>query len=370
MLQNFEKSAVDTGLKYVNNDACYPSIIITGQIMEALLSGKYDLNKTAVVITQTGGGCRASNYIGFIRRALQKAGLEHIPVISLSVQGIETNSGLKYNFDLVKKVIMSLHFGDILMNVLYRARPYEAVPGSANELAAKMENKCADFFKEKRVSLGKFNKIIKEIITEFDNLPLLDIKKPRVGVVGEILVKFHPTANNRIVDLLEKEGVEAVVPDFIGFFLYCAQNSHFKTEHLGSSKKTRAVSDLVISAIELVRKKSKKYLRNSKRFTAPPTIGELQALSRPYVSDGNQTGEGWLLTAEMIELINGGTTNIVCCQPFGCLPNHIVGKGVIKEIREAFPQANIIAVDFDSGASEVNQLNRIKLMLSTAKKNM
>ena len=370
MLQNFEKSAVDTGLKYVNNDACYPSIIITGQIMEALLSGKYDLNKTAVVITQTGGGCRASNYIGFIRRALQKAGLEHIPVISLSVQGIETNSGLKYNFDLVKKIIMSLHFGDILMNVLYRTRPYEAVPGSANELAAKMENKCADFFKEKRVSLGKFNKIIKEIITEFDNLPLLDIKKPRVGVVGEILVKFHPTANNRIVDLLEKEGVEAVVPDFIGFFLYCAQNSHFRTEHLGSSKKTRAVSDLVISAIELVRKKSKKYLRNSKRFTAPPTIGELQALSRPYVSDGNQTGEGWLLTAEMIELINGGTTNIVCCQPFGCLPNHIVGKGVIKEIREAFPQANIIAVDFDSGASEVNQLNRIKLMLSTAKKNM
>ena len=370
MLQNMDKSAVDTGLRFVNNDACYPSIIITGQIMEALLSGKYDLSKTAVVITQTGGGCRASNYIGFIRRALKKAGLEHIPVISLSAQGIEHNSGLKYNYTLLKKAMMALQYGDVLMNVLYRTRPYEAVPGSANELADKMRALCSESFNDPHLSVRKFNKVVKTIIDEFDNLPLLDIKKPRVGVVGEILVKFHPTANNRIVELLEKEGAEAVVPDFMGFFLYCAQNGEFKTEHLGASRKSLLINNAVIFILEGLRKRSGKLLSKSKRFHAPMHIKNLQKLSVPYVSSGNQTGEGWLLTSEMIELINSGTKNIVCCQPFGCLPNHIVGKGVIKELRLAFPDANIIAVDYDSGASEVNQLNRIKLMLSTAQKNM
>ncbi len=371
MLQNMDKSAVDTGLRYVNNDACFPSIIITGQIMEALLSGKYDLSRTAVTITQTGGMCRASNYIGFIRRALKKAGLEHIPVISLSFQGIETNSGLKYNYELVKEAMMALQYGDVLMNVLYRTRPYEAVPGSANELAEKWKKICHDSFTDnKSLSYRKFNKIISGMIKEFDELPLLDIKKPRVGVVGEILVKFHPTANNEIVELLEKEGAEVVVPDFMGFFLYCAQNGEFKTEHLGYTKKSLAINRLVVNILELLRKKSGKYLKKSKRFNAPLHIRELQKLSVPYVSSGNQAGEGWLLTSEMIELIHSGTNNIVCCQPFGCLPNHIVGKGVLKEIRLAFPEANIIAVDYDAGASEVNQLNRIKLMLSNAHKNI
>ena len=371
MLQNMDKSAVDTGLRYVNNDACFPSIIITGQIMEALLSGKYDLSRTAVTITQTGGMCRASNYIGFIRRALKKAGLEHIPVISLSFQGIETNSGLKYNYELVKEAMMALQYGDVLMNVLYRTRPYEAVPGSANELAEKWKKICHDSFTDnKSLSYRKFNKIISGMIKEFDELPLLDIKKPRVGVVGEILVKFHPTANNEIVELLEKEGAEVVVPDFMGFFLYCAQNGEFKTEHLGYTKKSLAINRLVVNILELLRKKSGKYLKKSKRFNAPLHIRELQKLSVPYVSSGNQAGEGWLLTSEMIELIHSGTNNIVCCQPFGCLPNHIVGKGVLKEIRLAFPEANIIAVDYDAGASEVNQLNRIKLMLSNAHKTI
>ena len=370
MLQNFEKSAVDTGLKYVNNDACYPSIIITGQIMEALLSGKYDLSKTAVVITQTGGGCRASNYIGFIRRALIKAGLEHIPVISLSAQGIEKNGGLVYTFPLLKKAMMALQFGDVLMKVLYRTRPYEAVPGSANALAEKMRKICTDALKQNKLSLRKFNKINKQIIEEFDNLPLTDVVKPRVGVVGEILVKFHPTANNHIVELLEKEGAEAVVPDFMGFFLYCAQNTKFKTDHLGVSRKSWIVSKVIIQVLEGLRHKSNVYFKRSKRFTPTITIDKLQQLSVPYVSSGNQTGEGWLLTSEMVELIHSGTKNIVCTQPFGCLPNHVVGKGVIKELRQAFPEANIIAVDYDAGASEVNQLNRIKLMLSTAEKNL
>lgn len=370
ILHNVEKSAVDTGLKYVNNDACFPSIIITGQIMDALLSGKYDLNKTAVIITQTGGGCRASNYIGFIRRALQKAGLEHIPVVSLSFNGIETNSGFKFTPKVLKRALMALQYGDVYMNVLYRTRPYEAVPGSANELAKKMKARCFESLAQKHLPMRRFNSDIKAMIEAFDNLPLLDIKKPRVGVVGEILVKFHPVANNQIVDLLEKEGAEAVVPDFIGFFLYCAQNGHFKTDHLGASKKSKFISDVVIWVFELFRKSSKKYFKKSKRFTAPSTIGDLMKLSSPYVSDGNQTGEGWLLTSEMVELIHMGVSNIVCCQPFGCLPNHIVGKGVIKELRIAFPESNIIAVDYDAGASEVNQLNRIKLMLSTAQKNL
>ncbi len=370
MLQNMEKSSIDIGLKYVNNDACFPSIIITGQIMEALLSGKYDLNKTAVIITQTGGGCRASNYIGFIRRALKKAGLDHIPVVSLSVGGIEKHSGFKYTPKVLKRALMALQYGDVYMNVLYRTRPYEAVPGSANELAAQMKERCMKSLAQKHLSMRQFNNDIKAMIDAFDNLPLLDIKKPRVGVVGEILVKFHPVANNQIVELLEKEGAEVVVPDLIGFFLYCAQNSHFKTEHLGASKKSKLISDIVIWVFELFRKSSKKYLRKSKRFIAPSSIGDMMKLALPYVSDGNQTGEGWLLTSEMVELIHMGIPNIVCCQPFGCLPNHIVGKGVIKELRLAFPQSNIIAVDYDAGASEVNQLNRIKLMLSTAQKKL
>ena len=256
------------------------------------------------------------------------------------------------------------------MNVLYRTRPYEAVPGSANALAAKVKERCMESLRQKHLSFRQFNKNIKYMIEEFDKLPLLDIKKPRVGVVGEILVKFHPVGNNRIVELLEREGAEAVVPDFIGFFLYCAENGNFKADHLGASKKSKFISNLVVSVFEFFRRSSKRYLRNSERFTPPSTIKDMVKLAQPYVSDGNQTGEGWLLTAEMVELIHMGVPNIVCTQPFGCLPNHIVGKGVIKELRLAFPESNIIAVDYDAGASEVNQLNRIKLMLATAQKNL
>ncbi len=370
VLDNVGKSSVDVGLKYVNNDACYPSLIVVGQIMEAILSGKYDLNKTAVVITQTGGGCRASNYIGFIRRALIKAGYPNLPVISLSVQGLESNSGFTYSVNMVKKAVMAIQYGDIFMNVLYRTRPYEAEPGSANALHEKWKAKVIESLVQPKVSMREFNKNIKQIIKDFDELPLLDIKKPRVGIVGEILVKFLPAANNYLVDLLEREGAEAVVPDLMGFMLYCAENSNFKAENLGTSKKAAHISNAVITAINLFRKPSSKALAESKRFTAPSDIKEMTKLAEPLVSLGNQTGEGWLLTAEMIELIHNGAGNIVCCQPFACLPNHIVGKGVIKELRAAYPEANIIAVDYDPGASEVNQLNRIKLMLATAQKNL
>ena len=370
VLDNDNKSSVDIGLKYVNNDACYPSLMVVGQIMSAVLSGKYDLHKTAIVITQTGGGCRASNYIGFIRRALTKAGLEYIPVISISAQGLESNSGFKYSLPMLKKAMQAVVYGDVFMNVVYRTRPYEKVPGSVNALHEKWKNICIRQLTKDKVTMREFNKNIRSIVKEFDEIELLDIKKPRVGIVGEILVKFMPAANNYLVDLLEAEGAEAVMPDLMGFLLYCAENANFKKDYLGASKKSAFINNSVIKLLEWFRKGAKQALKESKRFTPPATIQETANLAKDLVSLGNQTGEGWLLTGEMIELIHNGAGNIVCCQPFACLPNHIVGKGVIKELRAAFPEANIIAVDYDPGASEVNQLNRIKLMLATANKNL
>ncbi|SEW19503.1 2-hydroxyacyl-CoA dehydratase [[Clostridium] fimetarium] len=370
VLDNDNKTSVDIGLKYVNNDACYPSLMVVGQIMSAVLSGKYDLTKTAIVISQTGGGCRASNYIGFIRRALEKSGHSDIPVISLSASGIETNSGFKYDLMMLKKAMQAVVYGDVFMNVLYRTRPYEATLGSANALHDKWRKICIAQLTQKKVSMHEFNLNIKDIISEFDQLPLLDIIKPRVGVVGEILVKFLPSANNYIIDLLEAEGAEAVMPDLMGFLLYCAENAKFKTKYLGASKKSEIKSNIIIMLLEWFRGGAKKALKQSNRFTPPAKISETANLAKDLVSLGNQTGEGWLLTGEMIELIHNGASNIVCCQPFACLPNHIVGKGVIKEIRVAFPDSNIIAIDYDPGASEVNQLNRIKLMLATAEKNI
>ncbi len=368
ILNGDERKVVDCGLKYVNNDACYPSVIVVGQIMEALLSGKYDINKVAVIITQTGGGCRATNYIGFIRRALEKAGLTQIPVISLSAQGLEKNPGLKYTPKILNRAMQALVYGDLLMRVLYRVRPYEAVKGSANELYEKWKTRC-----KASISNGKrseFKKNIRGIVHDFDTLECLDIVKPRVGVVGEILVKFLPAANNYLVEQLEAEGAEAVMPDLIDFFLYCAYDSNYKAENLGKSKKAARISNLAIRMIEFYRKPAVKALRASSRFTPPVKINVLADYAKDFVSIGNQTGEGWFLTGEMIELIHSGANNIVCTQPFACLPNHVVGKGVIKVLRSAFKDVNIVAVDYDPGASEVNQLNRIKLMLATAEKNL
>ena len=369
VLDNDGRQSVDVGLKYVNNDACYPSLCVVGQIMDALLSGKYDLNRTAVLITQTGGGCRATNYIGFIRRALKKAGMEQIPVVSINASGLESNPGLKYTYGLIKKILQSLIYGDVLMRCLYRVRPYELTKGSANELHDKWVKLLSEDLK--KGSWRKFNKNIKAIINDFDTFPIDEnLKKPRVGIVGEILVKYAPAANNYLVDLLEAEGAEAVCPDLIDFFMYTCYDAMYKADYLGKSKKEAKYNKLAIKIIDFCRKTARKEFAKSKRFTHMADIYELAKLAEPIVSIGNMTGEGWFLTAEMIELINTGTPNIVCCQPFACLPNHIVGNGVIKELRLRYPKSNIVAIDYDPGASEVNQLNRIKLMLSTANKNM
>ncbi len=370
ILDNDNRTAIDTGLKYVNNDACFPSITVVGQIMEAVLSGRYDTDRLAIFMSQTGGCCRASNYVAFIRRALAMAGLSHIPVISLNANGMEKNSGFKFTPGLLIDSAHALIYGDILMRCLYKTRPYEREAGSANELHRKMRELCIDSLTNKGKKQS-FSKICKQIVTKFDALPLDEgIKKPKVGIVGEILVKYMPLANNHLVELLENEGAEAVVPDIMDFVNYCLYNSQYKVKYLGVKKKASRLSKLGIFAIELLRAPAKRALRSSERFGASMPIQKVAQLTKPFLSIGNQYGEGWFLTGEMAELLSDGVNNIVCIQPFACLPNHVVGKGVIKVLKKAYPKANIVAVDYDPGASEVNQLNRIKLMLSSAKEGI
>ena len=370
ILQNDNRKAIDAGLKFVNNDACFPSITVVGQIMDAVLSGKYDLNKLAIIMSQTGGCCRASNYVSFIRRALDQVGLGHIPVISLNMNGMEKNEGFKLPLSLIKEAGYGVVYGDLFLRCLYRVRPYEKEVGSANLLHKKLKDICIDSLVNKK-SKYSFKKVCKLIVKEFDELPIYeDMKKPRVGVVGEILVKYMPLANNHLVDLLEAEGAEVVVPDLFDFLNYCAYNNVYRYKYLGGTFKTLILSKLFIKVIRWLRKTAIKALDKSKRFTSPVPIHEIAELSKPFISIGNQYGEGWFLTGEMVELIKTGTPNIVCVQPFACLPNHVVGKGVIKILKKNYPQANITAIDYDPGASEVNQLNRIKLMLSTAKENL
>ena len=365
------RECVDVGLKFVNNDACYPSLIVVGQLMAAVTSGKYDMSKTAILMSQTGGGCRASNYVGFIRRALEKLGYPDVPVISINLSGLESNPGFKLTPSLIQHGLYALEFGDIFMRCVYRTRPYEAVPGSTDALHEKWKKEVIAFVTQKKMlSHRKYKQMCREIIRDFDNLERIDVKKPRVGVVGEILVKFHPAANNHLVELLESEGAEAVVPDLTDFLLYCFYNTGFKADNLGMSKRSKRIGRLGIQFFEWLRSAACDELKKSKHFDAPSHIDDLAAQARDIVSEGNQTGEGWFLTGEMLELIHSGTPNIVCTQPFACLPNHVVGKGVIKELRHRYPSSNIVAIDYDPGASEVNQLNRIKLMLSTANKNL
>ncbi len=367
VLSNDDRGAIDTGLKYVNNDACFPSITVVGQIMQAVLSGKYDTNSLAIMMTQTGGCCRASNYVAFIRRALAKAGLSHIPVISLNANGMEKNPGFSWSAGLLEDAIHALVYGDLFMRCLYKVRPYEKVGGSANALHEKWKKICIDSLINPK-SKYKYKKVCQGIVSDFDNFPIDEtIKKPKVGVVGEILVKYMPLANNHIVELLEKEGAEAVVPDMIDFFNYSVFGAQYKSRYLGATRMGALVSKIAIKLIRTIRKPAIRALKKSRRFAPPIEIEKVAEITRPFLSLGNQYGEGWFLTGEMVELISHGTPNIVCIQPFACLPNHVVGKGVIKSIKKAYPQANIVALDYDPGASEVNQLNRIKLMLSAAK---
>ncbi|MDR3288653.1 MAG: 2-hydroxyacyl-CoA dehydratase [Peptococcaceae bacterium] len=365
VLPSVDQTIIDEGLRFVHNDACYPAIIVIGQLMKALNSGKYDLEHTSVMMSQTGGGCRATNYIALIRKALNDAKIPQVPVISLNTAGLEKNPGFKITLRMFDEILMALIYGDLLMRVLYRIRPYEEERGSAQKLYERWSEKCRESLKHR--GKKEFAANIHQIVRDFDQLPIQEeLIKPRVGVVGEILVKFHPTANNHIVELLENEGAEAVVPDLTDFFLYGAYDHKYNYRYLSGSFLGLISGNITIARIESYRKDLKKALRESKRFEAPKTIGEIAAYASRHLSLGNQTGEGWFLTGEMVELLHSGVNNIVCLQPFACLPNHITGKGMIRELRRAYPTANIAPIDYDPGASEVNQLNRIKLMLAAA----
>ncbi len=369
MLENDTRAAIDAGLKFVNNDACYPSIISVGQMMDAVLSGKYDVDRLALIMSQTGGCCRASNYVGFIRRALEKAGLPQIPVISLNFIGEEKNPGFTVTPGLLIGAGKALVLGDLLMRCLYRTRPYEREKGSADALLRRWQGTIG------RVLAGEerrsYPAMCRAIVRDFDALPLDEtLRKPKVGIVGEILVKYMPFANNHLAELLEAEGAEPVVPDLMDFVNYTLYNGGFKSAYLGKGAGGRAASTWGVRLIRNFRKPALDALAASERFEPPMPIERIGELASPFLSLGNQYGEGWFLCGEMAELLETGCDNIVCIQPFGCLPNHVVGKGVIKQLRRAYPQANIAAVDYDPGASEVNQLNRIKLMLSQAREKM
>lgn len=371
LLPSVDHGAVDAGLKFVNNDICYPSILTTGQIMEAVVSGKYDTDKLAIIISQTGGGCRATNYIALIRKALKAVNLEHIPVISLSFKKLgEDNPGWKITPRMLLQAVYALSYGDLLMACLYRTRPYEIEPGSVNNLYDHWMTVCKSQLRVGE-NYKQFKKTIKAIVEDFDTIPLQgEGEKPRVGVVGEILVKFHPTANNQVIDIIEDEGCEAVVPGLIEFFLFGIAGAIFQSDPLGRSKVNAFGSRIALWVIKKFRKPVIKALEQSNRFVPPTDIYELAEYASEILSLCNSMGEGWLLTAEMVELIKMGAPNIVCTQPFACLPNHVVGKATIKELRRRYPESNIVAVDYDPGASEVNQLNRIKLMISVAKANL
>ena len=370
LLRECTQHTIETGLKYVNNDACYPSIITTGQFIEALQSGEYDVNKTAIIMSQTGGGCRATNYIGFIRKALKDAGFEQVPVISFNVVGMEKNPGFKITISLAERLLKAMVLADLLQKMLYKNRAYEKNKGETNKLFDDWMDKA------KKLALKSSNKEfangINQMVDDFEKIEWdKTIEKPKVGIVGEILIKYHPFGNNYVANLLEKEGAEVVLPDFLGFCKFMTINKVLSNKMLKNDKRKAMLNSVTLKLINLFEKDAKKALEKSKKGYLPTCdIWHLADNVQSVLSTGNQTGEGWFLTAEMLEYMENGIQNIVCVQPFACLPNHVVGKGVIKTIRDMYPEANIVPVDYDPGASEANQTNRIKLLMTVAKDNL
>ena len=363
-LNDTNDDTVETGLKYVNNDACYPAIIVIGQLIHELETGKYDLDNTSVIITQTGGGCRATNYIGLIRKGLKDAGFEKVSILSFNTSGLEKEQAFKITPRLAVKALQGVIYGDLLMKLLYATRPYEVTSGRSKELYDKWQDICTK--PVVKGNIHEFKNNVREIIKEFNNIKVKLKDKPRVGIVGEILIKYHYFGNDYLVDKLEKEGAEVCVPELMGFVKYCCYNGMVKEKLLKEGKKAAFINHQALNIIDMFEKVVKKELSNT-RYRQVTNIYELAKNVDGILSTGNQTGEGWFLTAEMAELMKDGITNIVCVQPFACLPNHIVGKSVIKKIKKLYPEANIIAIDYDPGASHTNQANRIKLMLTVAK---
>lgn len=367
VLKEVGEADLAAGLRHVNNDACYPAILTIGQLVGALKSGEYDPDRTAVIMSQTGGGCRATNYLALLKKALRNAGMPQVPVLSLNAGGLDgvNHPGFKVTLPIAKQLVIAACLGDLLMRLLLVVRPYERVKGTADRLHREWTERCKTLLEH--FSMKAYKQTIRAIIDDFEKVETVRADKPRVGIVGEILVKFHPQANNRLIEVIEQEGGEAVVPDFIDFFLYGLYNRKFKTEELGFSPWQKAVGKLGVAAIEFFREPVRRALQAS-RFEAPLAIEEIAGKASRFLSLGVMMGEGWLLTGEMAELLEAGVENIVCVQPFGCLPNHVIGRGMFNAIKREYPNANLLSIDYDPQISQVNQINRIKLLLGASRR--
>ena len=368
VLRNTDQSVIDEGLKYVHNDTCYPALLTIGQMISALKSGEYDINKTALMMTQTGGGCRASNYIHLLRKALKNAGMGHVPVISLSLGAMEKNSGFKLTFVMMVKALAALAYGDMLTALKNQTKPYEVTEGETDALVRDwVEHFSRRFAKNRDLSPNAIKKNMKRILESFMKIKVEAREKVKVGIVGEIYVKYSPLANNNLEQFLFEQGCEVNVPGIMGFFMHVVGNGIDDVDLYGGKRSKKLKAKLGVWLMTKYEKYINTPLERSKKYSVPATYKHLRSLVEPIMGHGCKMGEGWLLTAEMMELCESGYSNIVCAQPFGCLPNHIVGKGMIRIIREHYPDSNIVAIDYDPGATKVNQENRIKLMLSVAR---
>ncbi len=367
VLENTDRSVVETGLKYVNNDICYPALLVIGQLLNALESGKYDADRVALILTQTGGGCRASNYIHLLRKALAQAGFDHVPVISMNLAGMETQPGFDLNFKMVRRMLAAVVYGDVLMYLSNKTRPYEKTSGEADALAKSWLAKLEELFQNgKGQSLSNISTFVGQIAKDFAKLPLEMKDKIKVGVVGEIYIKYSELGNNSLESFLQKQNCEYMLPGVLNFVMYGADTYLTDYKLYGGKLTTYGIAKTAMWYLKRLEKAMRKAL-DSVPFKAPASYEETKALAKGIIGYGNNMGEGWLLTAEMLELAKSGYNNIICAQPFGCLPNHIAGRGMINKIKELVEDANILPVDYDASASKVNQENRIKLMLATAR---
>ena len=368
LLKNTGRKVVDTGLKYVHNDTCYPALLVIGQMISALQSGKYDVNKIALMITQTGGGCRASNYIHLLRKALVKAGLGHIPVISLNLSGLESNSGFHLTLEMLYQALIGLTYGDLFMLLKNQVRSYEVNKGDADALIDKWVKELSNQFRRRKGYTPKgMERNMKTIVEDFTKIPVKNVSKTKVGVVGEIYVKYSSMANNDLENFLVNQDCEVMVPGVMGFMMFKIDNRIEDINLYGGNPAKKKVCQLLMKYCEMLEKMLYNAVSENSEFLPPSKYGHIKQLITGVVGLGNKMGEGWLLTAEMLELAESGYGNIICAQPFGCLPNHIVGKGMIRKVKEIYPKANIVPIDYDPGATKVNQENRIKLMLAVAR---
>ncbi len=367
VLENSGQQVIDYGLKYVHNDACYPSLLIIGQFIDALKSGKYDPRKVALLYAQTGGGCRASNYISLLRKALVKAGFEYVPVISLNISGLEESPGFKLTLPLLHRLVYAVMYGDLLMLLRNQCIPYEKEKGATEKKCVEWTERLVAEMSTSKINYRHIKKNYARIVKDFDAIPKTDEKKIKVGIVGEIFVKFSPLGNNNLEEFLVKEGAEVYMAGLVDFCLYCLQNGLVDKQLYGADFGKTAVTRFFKRVVVNKQNDLIKAIKQNSNFTPPTPFDHTFSLIKGYIGAGTKMGEGWLLPAEMLELIDSGFKNIICVQPFGCLPNHIVGKGMMKPIKEKNPGVNIVAVDYDPGATKINQENRIKLMLSCAR---